>query len=205
MEEHTAWLAQLRSLLVPEVSSPAAAVQCPRAAIVPPIVPTIPTIITTMSDPPDVEFLRARSVPRLSASDPYGPSQQVRNTFTKEVREAHSLSGRSTSTTLGNTAVTSRSTPAQATAPRAQLLIDNMLYTMPMVSRFPLAELTVMSFSRAMYRLNAHYPARDLSQPLILKAYKSFIFNQYPNASFEAKMSACQKVSLSYPCVVNEP
>lgn len=80
-----------------------------------------------------------------------------------------------------------------------------MLYTMPAASQFPLEELTVTSFSRAMYRLNAHYPARDLSQPLILKAYKSFVFNQYANASFEAKMSACQKVSLSSSCVVDQP
>lgn len=97
------------------------------------------------------------------------------------------------------TSAASQRTLAQPDPPPAQLLIDNKLYTMPGATRFPLRNLSITSFSRALYNLNGHYHPRDLSHSLILKAYKSFIFSQYLEASFDDKIHACRQACLGSP------
>lgn len=196
------------SLQVPEILTPAASVppppsvKEPTARVVAALTPPANAPSTPNSSDVEITEVRPRR-PSAAARDRL--KHQLRSTVAADATVASHLHTKPESPVVGSGSLTLQSTAAQVIPSRTQLLVDNMLYTMPMTSELPLEGLTVMSFSRAIYQLNAQYPARDLSQPLILKAYKSYIFNQYPNASFEAKISACQKVSLRHFFVIDQP
>ena len=194
LQDHTKNLALLASHAASTLPIP-----MPSTVAVGPTPPVDAPINASVNDPKsdtdsDVEIMEVR-VRRRSASDRHASRQLVGNAIAEDTKEEEHLSGKSSSSATGNQSSSPQTSSSPVGTPYTQLLIDNKLYTTPSATQFPLRDLSVTSFSRALYSLNGHYHPRDLSQPLILKAYKSFIFSQYVEASFDDKVQACCKVS----------
>lgn len=79
-----------------------------------------------------------------------------------------------------------------SSAPSTQLLIDNMQFIMPTASYFPPEKPSRIAFLSLIYTQSL--PC-CLTQRLVSKAYRSFISNQYLNASVYDKVRACLEVS----------
>ena len=154
---------------------------------------TFAAIAPDLGNDSDVEILEVG--PRATASTSrHSPERKADSTWVKPIVKFNTVGHLASSSTASIQSRGLQGISFQVDAPEAQLLVDNKLYTMPKATIFPLAKLGVTSFSQAMYELNGQCHPPDLSQPLILKAYRSYIFSQYLDASFRDKMRACRQV-----------